>query len=62
MTEIFDDVAGGEDHIVASDVDDQLVAFAAAGRERIREHYQWDQVATDYEVVLSRLARSRVPV
>jgi glycosyltransferase involved in cell wall biosynthesis len=62
LTEIFDDIAGGEDHIVSSDVDEQLTAFAAAGRERIRESYQWDQVATDYEVVLSRLARSRVSV
>lgn len=58
LTAIFDEIAGGEDHLVASDIDEQLAANAAAGVQRIREFYQWDAVAAEYEALLTSLAKT----
>lgn len=60
LTELFDDIAGGEDHIVASTMDSDLERFAALGRQRIAEHYQWDAVANEYAELLNRLVNARV--
>lgn len=60
LTEILDEVAQGEDHIIATQIESELSAFSSHGRQRIAEHYQWDQVATDYERVLTALARTKV--
>jgi len=38
---------------------DELVAFRAAGRERIRRVYQWESVTDDYEALIQRLAARR---
>lgn len=59
LTEIFDEIAGGEDHLVATDIEDRLAEFSAAGKTRVTERYQWDQVAEAYEDLLVRLARSK---
>lgn len=62
LTEILDEVAGGEDHIVSTSIEDDLGRFSEAGRRRIAENYQWDQVAADYGTLLSSLAQTRVGV
>lgn len=49
LASILDEVADGE-------VDEQLMDFAQAGRDRIAEDYQWDAVTDDYEALLNRLA------
>ena len=39
--------------------DAKLNDFAAAGRQRIRDAYQWDQVTDDYEALIHRLDATR---
>ena len=46
---VLDEVAEGE-------VDDELALMSASGRERIREHYQWEAVADDYQALIHDLA------
>lgn len=58
LTEIFDEIAGGEDHIHASDIDERLASMSAAGRARVSEVYQWDQIAAEYEDLLTALAHN----
>ena len=58
LTEIFDEIAGGEDHIHASDIDERLASMSAAGRARVSEVYQWDQIAGEYEDLLTALAHN----
>ncbi len=62
LTEIFDEIAGGEDHIVSSSIEAELSSFSDAGRRRITEHYQWDQVADEYARLLTDLAGERASV
>ncbi len=62
LTEVLDEVAGGEDHIIASEIESELAEFSRLGRQRVAEHYQWDQVAREYEEVLTTLARTKVSV
>ena len=52
LTTLLDDVAAGRHG-------DELVAFRAAGRERIRQAYQWEAVTDDYEALIQRLAARR---
>lgn len=62
LTEVLDEVAGGEDHIIASEIESELADFSRLGRHRVAQHYQWDQVAREYEEVLTTLARAKVSV
>jgi len=39
-------------------VSQQLEAFRAAGQQRIRTHYQWDDIATKYEELARKLVSS----
>jgi glycosyltransferase involved in cell wall biosynthesis len=48
------------DAIAADDVDEELAAFSAAGRERVRTSYQWDAVADQYAEVIERLQGTKL--
>jgi glycosyltransferase involved in cell wall biosynthesis len=56
LTEILDEVAGGADDLVHSTMDEDLARFAQACRARVREVYQWDAVASEYELLLTQVA------
>ena len=47
------------DSIVDGEFTAELAAFATAGRQRILEAYQWEQVTDDYEALIQRLAARR---
>jgi hypothetical protein len=40
-------------------MDLELRRFADACRTRIAEHYQWDQITDQYEVLIEKLAKQR---
>jgi len=54
LSVILDEVAEGE-------VDEELAEMSEAGRERIAQHYRWDAVTDDYQVLIERLAQGRSP-
>lgn len=56
LTDLLDDIAGGEDDMFDGDMDADLAAFSQAGQERVAQVYQWDAVTDDYEVLIRRLA------
>lgn len=45
--------------ITDGSLDAELAGFAAAGRERILDAYQWEQVTDDYEALIGRLRGRR---
>jgi len=49
LTALFDEIAEGE-------IDEQLLGFGAAGRQRVAEVYRWDAVADAYEDMLASLS------
>jgi len=49
LTRVLDDIAEDEE------IDTVLQAYSEHGRQRIRDHYQWDDVATRYEHLLEQL-------
>jgi glycosyltransferase involved in cell wall biosynthesis len=55
LVTLLDDIAGGEDHVFDANIDAELLEFAAAGRRRVAEHYQWDAVTDDYEQLIRDL-------
>lgn len=55
LAAIFDDIAGGEDHVFDANMEAEFAAFAAAGRIRIAEVYQWDAVTDAYEALIATL-------
>ena len=57
LTELFDDIALGEDEVI----DERLLEFSIQGRERVRSAYSWDAVTDDYERVLTDLSRLSNP-
>jgi glycosyltransferase involved in cell wall biosynthesis len=59
LTVLFDDVASGEDEFTHESMDLELRRFADACRTRIAEHYQWDQITDQYEVLIEKLAKQR---
>jgi glycosyltransferase involved in cell wall biosynthesis len=52
LTHFLDAIGDGE-------FTSELGAFATAGRQRILEAYQWEQVTDDYEALIQRLAARR---
>lgn len=56
LTEIFDEIAEGADEVIHSTMDADLAAFARACRARVRDVYQWDEVAAEYEQLLTQVA------
>lgn len=52
LTQLFDSIATGAEAA-------RLAEFAAAGRQRVLDVYQWDQVADEYEALIQRLAARR---
>lgn len=56
LAALFDDIAGGEDHLFDAHIEEDLRTFSQAGRERIQSCYQWDMVTDDYEQLISDLA------
>lgn len=56
LTQIIDDIAGSHDLSEDEEIDEALAGFAERGKQRIRDHYQWDDVAKQYEAMLTSLA------
>lgn len=59
LAAIFDDIAGGEDHVFDAHIAVELDEFARRGVERIATTYQWDAVTDHYEQLLAHLAARR---
>lgn len=59
LRDILDRIAGAHDLDHEDAVDAQLQSFSEAGKERIATTYQWDDVADQYEALLTDLAAKR---
>ena len=55
LTQIVDDIAGSQDLSEDKEIDETLSGFVEHGRQRILDHYQWDDVAKQYEEMLRSL-------
>ena len=56
LTQIVDDIAGSQDLSGDEEINETLACFVKHGRQRIHDHYQWDDVAKKYEEMLTSLA------
>jgi len=59
LRDILDRIAGAHDLDHDDAVDAQLQSFSEAGKERIATTYQWDDVADQYEALMTDLAAKR---
>ena len=60
LATILDDIADSRDVAGHDAMSDVLTELSKVGRERIERCYRWDEVASDYERMLTDLVASRV--
>ena len=60
LTTVLDEVAESTEILDSDHMDERLAELSRAGRQRVATDYRWDDVATDYERLLTGIARTKV--
>lgn len=60
LARYFDDIAEDSGLVEHDSIDETLLALSRVGKERVAKHYQWDDVTTQYELLLEKIASERV--